>query len=139
MLLLFQEAPPSHDILVFMTGQEEIEALARTCRDISKHLPESCGPMTVVPLYASLPPVQQMRVFLPAPKVPAAPETITHGTLNPGFLSPCCLCLTGIQEGDSVHKHRRNLHHHLRHQIRDRHGDGESQALQSRSDSQPCL
>lgn len=65
---IHQEAPPSHDILVFMTGQEEIEALARTCRDISKHLPESCGPMTVVPLYASLPPVQQMRVFLPAPK-----------------------------------------------------------------------
>lgn len=67
-----QEAPPSHDILVFMTGQEEIEALARTCRDIAKHLPDSCGPMVVVPLYASLPPVQQLRVFQPAPKVKAA-------------------------------------------------------------------
>ncbi|KAI2665083.1 ATP-dependent RNA helicase DHX33 [Labeo rohita] len=65
---IHQEAPPSHDILVFMTGQEEIEALARTCRDISKHLPETCGPMTVIPLYASLPPVQQLRVFQPAPK-----------------------------------------------------------------------
>lgn len=67
-----QEAPPSHDILVFMTGQEEIEALARTCRDIAKHLPDSCGPMVVVPLYASLPPLQQLRVFQPAPKVEAA-------------------------------------------------------------------
>lgn len=66
-----QEAPPSHDILVFMTGQEEIEALARTCRDIAKHLPDSCGPMVVIPLYASLPPVQQLRVFQPAPKVKA--------------------------------------------------------------------
>lgn len=65
---IHQEAPPSHDILVFMTGQEEIEALARTCRDISKHLPETCVPMTVVPLYASLPPTQQLRVFHPAPK-----------------------------------------------------------------------
>uniref|UniRef100_A0A673GQE4 RNA helicase n=1 Tax=Sinocyclocheilus rhinocerous TaxID=307959 RepID=A0A673GQE4_9TELE len=37
---IHQEAPASHDILVFMTGQEEIEALARTCRDISKHLPD---------------------------------------------------------------------------------------------------
>lgn len=64
-----QEAPPSHDILVFMTGQEEIEALARTCRDIAKHLPDSCGPMVVVPLYASLPPLQQLRVFQPVPKV----------------------------------------------------------------------
>lgn len=65
---IHQEAPPSHDILVFMTGQEEIEALARTCRDISKHLPDSCGPITVIPLYASLPPTQQLRVFQPAPK-----------------------------------------------------------------------
>lgn len=64
-----QEAPPSHDILVFMTGQEEIEALARTCRDIAKHLPDGCGPMVVIPLYSSLPPAQQLRVFQPAPKV----------------------------------------------------------------------
>ncbi|XP_040908035.1 ATP-dependent RNA helicase DHX33 [Toxotes jaculatrix] len=65
---IHQEAPPSHDILVFMTGQEEIEALARTCRDIAKHLPDGCGPMVVIPLYASLPPGQQLRVFQPAPK-----------------------------------------------------------------------
>ncbi|XP_017268182.1 ATP-dependent RNA helicase DHX33 [Kryptolebias marmoratus] len=65
---IHQEAPPSHDILVFMTGQEEIEALARTCRDIAKHLPDGCGPMVVIPLYASLPPAQQLRVFHPAPK-----------------------------------------------------------------------
>ncbi|XP_033955530.1 ATP-dependent RNA helicase DHX33 [Pseudochaenichthys georgianus] len=65
---IHQEAPPSHDILVFMTGQEEIEALARTCRDIAKHLPDGCGPMVVIPLYASLPPAQQLRCFQPAPK-----------------------------------------------------------------------
>lgn len=58
-----------------MTGQEEIEALARTCRDISKHLPETCAPMTVVPLYASLPPTQQLRVFHPAPKVMTVTDT----------------------------------------------------------------
>lgn len=68
-VFLLKEAPPSHDILVFLTGQEEIEALARTCRDIAKHLPETCGPMTVIPLYASLPHAQQLRVFQPAPKV----------------------------------------------------------------------
>lgn len=87
MLLLFlKEAPPSHDILVFMTGQEEIEALARTCRDISKHLPETCAPMTVVPLYASLPPTQQLRVFQPAPKV-TTPNATTHLMLNLHFHS----------------------------------------------------
>ncbi|KAJ8266299.1 hypothetical protein GJAV_G00128830 [Gymnothorax javanicus] len=65
---IHQEAPSSHDILVFLTGQEEIEALARTCRDIAKHLPETCAPITVIPLYASLPPMQQLRVFQPAQK-----------------------------------------------------------------------
>nr|XP_021326722.1 putative ATP-dependent RNA helicase DHX33 [Danio rerio] len=75
---IHQEAPSSHDILVFLTGQEEIEALARTCRDISKHLPDTSGSMTVVPLYASLPPAQQMRVFLPAPKVSHTTHTHTH-------------------------------------------------------------
>ncbi|XP_058482494.1 ATP-dependent RNA helicase DHX33 [Solea solea] len=65
---IHQEAPPSHDILVFMTGQEEIEALARTCRDIAKHLPDGCGSMVVVPLYSALPPALQLRVFLSAPK-----------------------------------------------------------------------
>uniref|UniRef100_A0A8C7P327 RNA helicase n=1 Tax=Oncorhynchus mykiss TaxID=8022 RepID=A0A8C7P327_ONCMY len=53
---IHQEAPTSYDILVVMTGQEEIEALARTCRDIAKNLPDGCGPMTAIPLYVSLSP-----------------------------------------------------------------------------------
>uniref|UniRef100_A0A8C7DL06 RNA helicase n=1 Tax=Oncorhynchus kisutch TaxID=8019 RepID=A0A8C7DL06_ONCKI len=65
---IHQEAPTSYDILVVMTGQEEIEALARTCRDIAKNLPDGCGPMTATPLYASLSPAQQLRLFQPAPK-----------------------------------------------------------------------
>lgn len=96
-----QEAPPSHDILVFMTGQEEIEALARTCRDIAKHLPDSCGPMVVIPLYASLPPAQQLRVFQPAPKVKAmictqdkqicpAKEHVCYKNSHIGSLHCCC-------------------------------------------------
>ncbi|KAG8452005.1 hypothetical protein GDO86_003980 [Hymenochirus boettgeri] len=63
-----QEVPASHDILVFLTGQEEIEAMTKTCRDISKHLPDSCPQMVVMPLYASLPHFQQLRVFHNAPK-----------------------------------------------------------------------
>ncbi|XP_040192665.1 ATP-dependent RNA helicase DHX33 [Rana temporaria] len=65
---IHQEAPASHDILVFLTGQEEIEAMAKTCRDIAKHLPDGCPQMTVMPLYASLPHSQQLRVFHNAPK-----------------------------------------------------------------------
>ncbi|XP_069470700.1 ATP-dependent RNA helicase DHX33 [Ambystoma mexicanum] len=63
-----QEAPSSQDILVFLTGQEEIEAMAKTCRDVVKHLPDGCPQMIVMPLYASLPHSQQLRVFQSAPK-----------------------------------------------------------------------
>ncbi|XP_032695723.1 ATP-dependent RNA helicase DHX33 [Lontra canadensis] len=65
---IHQEAPPSQDILVFLTGQEEIEAMSKTCRDIAKHLPDGCPPVLVLPLYASLPYAQQLRVFQAAPK-----------------------------------------------------------------------
>lgn len=65
---IHQEAPPSQDILVFLTGQEEIEAMSKTCRDIAKHLPDGCPAMLVLPLYASLPYAQQLRVFQAAPK-----------------------------------------------------------------------
>ncbi|NXG44950.1 DHX33 helicase, partial [Psilopogon haemacephalus] len=65
---IHQEAPSSQDILVFLTGQEEIEAMTKTCRDIARHLPEGCPRMVVMPLYASLPYSQQLRVFQAAPK-----------------------------------------------------------------------
>ncbi|MEJ1273192.1 DEAH (Asp-Glu-Ala-His) box polypeptide 33 [Cricetulus griseus] len=65
---IHQEAPSSQDILVFLTGQEEIEAMSKTCRDIAKHLPDGCPAMLVLPLYASLPYSQQLRVFQGAPK-----------------------------------------------------------------------
>uniref|UniRef100_A0A2K6CF42 RNA helicase n=1 Tax=Macaca nemestrina TaxID=9545 RepID=A0A2K6CF42_MACNE len=61
-------SPPSQDILVFLTGQEEIEAMSKTCRDIAKHLPDGCPALLVLPLYASLPYAQQLRVFQGAPK-----------------------------------------------------------------------
>lgn len=62
---------------MFLTGQEEIEAVSKTCRDIAKHLPDGCPSMLVLPLYASLPYAQQLRVFQGAPKVsmPLSPGT----------------------------------------------------------------
>uniref|UniRef100_A0A8C9KEM8 RNA helicase n=1 Tax=Panthera tigris altaica TaxID=74533 RepID=A0A8C9KEM8_PANTA len=39
---IHQEAPPSQDILVFLTGQEEIEATSKICRDIARDLPGGC-------------------------------------------------------------------------------------------------
>ncbi|KAJ3045911.1 hypothetical protein HDV00_006177 [Rhizophlyctis rosea] len=64
------------DILVFLTGEEEIEDACRKIRaegeNLSRASPNSVGPLLVVPLYSSLPPAQQQRIFddAPAPKIP---------------------------------------------------------------------
>ena len=79
-LPLPQEAPPSQDILVFLTGQEEIEATSKICRDIARHLPDGCPSLLVLPLYASLPYAQQLRVFQGAPKVRAPPSWAPGGS-----------------------------------------------------------
>lgn len=57
------------DILLFLTGEEEIED---TSRKISLEVDEmiretDCGPMKVCPLYGTLPPHQQQKIFEPAP------------------------------------------------------------------------
>lgn len=57
------------DILLFLTGEEEIED---ACRKISLEGDElvreaNCGQLVVYPLYGSLPPAQQQKIFSPAP------------------------------------------------------------------------
>lgn len=52
---IHQEAPAREDILVFLTGQEEIEAMARTIKNISLSMPSNLPKLLICPLYASLP------------------------------------------------------------------------------------
>ena len=71
-----EEAPG--DILVFLTGEEEIEDSCRTIRMVAEDLCDqdpTVGSLLVVPLYSSLPPAQQLRIFDPAPppKRPGGP------------------------------------------------------------------
>ena len=66
-LQIHQEAPPNEDILVFLTGQEEIESVAQTIKDIGLTLPSSLPNLTICPLYASLPHSQQLRAFRETP------------------------------------------------------------------------
>lgn len=58
------------DILVFLTGEEEIEDAVRKISLEGEQLirDEGCGPLKVYPLYGSLPPHQQQKIFEPAPK-----------------------------------------------------------------------
>ncbi|BDA46331.1 Pre-mRNA-splicing factor ATP-dependent RNA helicase DHX15 [Coccomyxa sp. Obi] len=58
---------PPGDILVFLTGEEEIED---ACKKIAKEVTqmgEQVGPIKVFPLYSTLPPKQQQLIFDPAP------------------------------------------------------------------------
>lgn len=70
-VLMIHQAEDPGDILVFLTGEEEIEDACRKIKleadELSNSSPEICGPLKVVPLYSSLPPAQQQRIFEPAP------------------------------------------------------------------------
>jgi pre-mRNA-splicing factor ATP-dependent RNA helicase DHX15/PRP43 len=56
---------PAGDILIFMTGEEEIENACAEIRHENKK--QSGGELLVVPLYSSLPPQQQNKIFEDAP------------------------------------------------------------------------
>lgn len=58
---------PNGDILVFLTGEEEIEEACRRIRSESEKYEQKCGKLVVYPLYSSLPPKQQRIIFDPAP------------------------------------------------------------------------
>ncbi|EPX74581.1 ATP-dependent RNA helicase Prh1 [Schizosaccharomyces octosporus yFS286] len=56
---------PPGDMLVFLTGQDEIEALESLIKDYAKQLPSNKLQIQACPLFASLPQEQQMLVFQP--------------------------------------------------------------------------
>lgn len=65
---LHRETPPNEDILVFLTGQEEIEAAVVSARQVAKQLDGKGYPLLrVFPLYSALPTHQQLEAFRPAP------------------------------------------------------------------------
>ncbi|KAG8909357.1 DEAH-box ATP-dependent RNA helicase prp43 [Tulasnella sp. 408] len=78
-VLMIHHAEEPGDILLFLTGEEEIEDACRRIRaeaeDLERQHPDTVGPLTCVPLYASLPPREQQKIFQPAPgpKTPDGP------------------------------------------------------------------
>jgi ATP-dependent RNA helicase DHX8/PRP22 len=55
------------DILVFLTGQEEIESVSKILEDKARLLPPEALKLLVCPIFAALPSEKQMEVFDPAP------------------------------------------------------------------------
>ena len=78
-VLMIHRAEDPGDILLFLTGEEEIEDACRKIKieadDLTANSPDTVGPLTCIPLYSSLPPQQQQRIFDPAPppRVPDGP------------------------------------------------------------------
>ncbi|KAI3611400.1 atp-dependent rna helicase prp43 [Moniliophthora roreri] len=76
-VLMIHRAEDPGDILVFLTGEEEIEDACRKIKleadDLVNQDPDSVGPVVCIPLYSSLPPQQQQRIFDPPPS-PARPD-----------------------------------------------------------------
>ncbi|KAJ8022209.1 ATP-dependent RNA helicase DHX33 [Holothuria leucospilota] len=64
---IHQEYPANEDILVFLTGQEEIEGVLRAVNDVSKDLPSDVPGLVVYRLYAALPQAIQEKVFQKTP------------------------------------------------------------------------
>ena len=78
-VLMIHRAEDPGDILLFLTGEEEIEDACRKIKveadDMLANDRDAVGPLSCIPLYSSLPPNQQQRIFDPAPppRVPDGP------------------------------------------------------------------
>lgn len=66
---------PEGDILLFLTGEEEIEEACKKIKRECQGLGENFGEVLVVPLYSSLPPNVQQRIFDQAPP-PRGPNKV---------------------------------------------------------------
>lgn len=59
---------PPGDVLVFLTGQDEIETAEETLKQRTKGLGSRIGEMIICPIYANLPSEQQAKIFEPTPE-----------------------------------------------------------------------
>ncbi|KAK0429970.1 P-loop containing nucleoside triphosphate hydrolase protein [Armillaria borealis] len=76
-VLMIHRAEEPGDVLLFLTGEEEIEDACRKIKleadDLVNQDSDSVDPLVCIPLYSSLPPQQQQRIFDPAP-TPRTPD-----------------------------------------------------------------
>jgi ATP-dependent RNA helicase DHX8/PRP22 len=59
---------PRGDILVFLTGQEEIDTACQILQDRMSALGKDVPPMIILPVYSALPSDMQTKIFEPAPE-----------------------------------------------------------------------
>ena len=93
---------PPGDILLFLTGQEEIDTSCEILFERMKALGSSVPELIILPVYSSLPSEQQSRIFEPAPEgarkvviaTNIAETSITidgiYYVIDPGFVKQNC-------------------------------------------------
>ncbi|XP_020207289.1 probable pre-mRNA-splicing factor ATP-dependent RNA helicase DEAH9 [Cajanus cajan] len=67
-VLLIHEREPAGDVLVFLTGQDDIDAAAQLLADEVQTNGKHSSGLVVLPLYSGLPRAEQELVFSPAPR-----------------------------------------------------------------------
>ncbi|VDM52051.1 unnamed protein product, partial [Angiostrongylus costaricensis] len=82
------------DILLFLTGQEEIEEACKRIKREVDNLGPQVGALTCVPLYSTLPPNQQQRIFEPAP--PSKPGAIGRKCVVSTNIAETSLTIDGV-------------------------------------------
>ncbi|PBK60779.1 P-loop containing nucleoside triphosphate hydrolase protein [Armillaria solidipes] len=78
-VFMIHRAEEPGDVLLFLTGEEEIEDACRKIKleadDLVNQDSDSVSSLVCIPLYSSLPPQQQQRIFDPAP-TPRTPDGV---------------------------------------------------------------
>lgn len=64
---IHKDAPAQHDVLIFMTGQEEIDTLVQAIRLVAKDQICKSPTIRVYPFYSNLPQNRQLEIFRPTP------------------------------------------------------------------------
>ncbi|KQK03276.1 probable pre-mRNA-splicing factor ATP-dependent RNA helicase DEAH9 [Brachypodium distachyon] len=67
-VLIIHEKEPPGDILVFLTGQDDIDAALKLLNDEIQHLRKHYFDLVILPLYSGLPRGDQDLIFAPTPK-----------------------------------------------------------------------
>lgn len=66
-ILQIHVSQPPGDVLVFLTGQEEIETCQELLTERVRRLGSKVPELLVLPIYANLPSEMQARIFAPTP------------------------------------------------------------------------
>lgn len=75
---------PRGDILVFLTGQDEIEAAQENLEETARALGNKVAELMICPIYANLPTEMQSRIFEPTPE---GARKVSHLAASDGPIS----------------------------------------------------